>query len=187
MQTTIKYTIYNPIALERLIKNGFDPNKKDKNNVSPIILATSLNLKRSVDILLKLGTFPDTNTKQGFTSLHISSKFGYFSIAKSLLQAGADPNHSNNDYKTTPLHISSSNDRLDITKLLLEFKANVNAINIIGDTPLHDAVENGFIDIVKTLLEHFADVNKLNNNYHIPIFYAKNAEIKNILQEKLKL
>jgi len=51
---------------------------------------------------------------------------------------------------------------LEIVKLLLQKKANVNAKSLDGRIPLFYAVANGHLEVVKLLLEKGADINYNN-------------------------
>ena len=54
----------------------------------------------------------------------------------------------------TPLHISCQLGLYDITKLLLRFKSDVNALDSNKKTPLYYALFNGHIEIVKVIIKY---------------------------------
>ncbi len=62
------------------------------------------------------------------SALHVASKAGHPDIVAWLLDNGA-----NIDQKTvvgeTPLHLAAANKRVDVIKLLLDRRADVNAVN----------------------------------------------------------
>ena len=62
------------------------------------------------------------------------------------------------------LHQRYKEDHLDVVKLLLESKADVNAEHTDGRTALMAAAQNGHLEIVKMLLESKADVNAKDND-----------------------
>jgi ankyrin repeat protein len=97
-----------------------------------------------------------------------------------------------NSIKFTPLHSAThvnlkTQNYYDITKLLIEHDADVNAKGGVSawggfdlnDTPLHFAADNGNYEIVKLLVEHGADVNAKNWQDYTPLH---NAVMKNNLE-----
>ncbi|MGA2890417.1 MAG: ankyrin repeat domain-containing protein [Terracidiphilus sp.] len=67
-------------------------------------------------------------------------------------------------YGQTPLHIAAFDDHLDVAKLLLANKADVNAKAKNGSTPLHLAAAKGNKDMVELLLASKADINAVDND-----------------------
>ena len=76
-----------------------------------------------------------------------------------LLKEGA-PVSWRNTYGWTSLHVTCVRDpigwhdteRLEVMKVLLRYKANVNQQNDSGETPLHYACANGLLHHVEILL-----------------------------------
>ncbi|MBX2842757.1 MAG: ankyrin repeat domain-containing protein [Flammeovirgaceae bacterium] len=102
----------------------------------------------------------NSHSGDGFTPLGLASFFGYFGLAKFLLDKGANPNlASNNQFKVAPIHSACAISNYKIVELLIKNGANVNAKQIQGVTPLHSAAHNGETEIVKLLLENGAEVN----------------------------
>lgn len=71
-------------------------------------------------------------------------------IVKVLLASGANPNLRAHD-GTTPLHMASSFNHLDVVRALIEGRARVDE-EASGFTPLGFAAENGHLEVVKELL-----------------------------------
>ena len=57
--------------------------------------------------------------QKGFTPLHIAAKYGNVSIAKLLLQKGANANIEGKN-GLTPLHVATHYNCIDVAQLLLE-------------------------------------------------------------------
>lgn len=76
---------------------------------------------------------------------------------KALLGQGADPNYRENDRAL--LAWAAQNGNLEVVKLLVDAKADVNSVDGIGHTPLIRAIETQQIEIVTYLLEKKADPN----------------------------
>src|SRR5260221_79472 len=84
------------------------------------------------------------------------------------------------DHEDTPLHCAATE---AVARLLVEWKADVNARGWMGRTPLHVAASQGRTDIVRLLIHHGADVNAQRTRGDIPLHWAANAEIAQILIE----
>ncbi|VDI10550.1 Hypothetical predicted protein, partial [Mytilus galloprovincialis] len=52
---------------------------------------------------------------------------------------------------------------IEIVKILLDNKADINKCTDVGESPLYIACQNNHIEIVKVLLENKADINKCTN------------------------
>lgn len=84
-----------------------------------------------------------------------------------LLVAGADANGDGRNYGhdySQPIWVALSDgggedSSLKIIRTLLEYKADVNAVNDEGNTPLYSAIESGSKKLVKLLLDYGAEVN----------------------------
>src|SRR5690242_12002804 len=82
---------------------------------------------------------------------------GDLEAARAMLAVGADPN-KRDPFRATPLFWAVSKNHADVTVLLLDYNAEVNATSYSA-TPLHDAVMNNRADLVELLLDHKADIN----------------------------
>ena len=60
--------------------------------------------------------------------------------------------------RRTPLHKAAKNGQLEIVKILLRHKANINARDIYGITPLHLAACKSNKEILKHLIRHGANI-----------------------------
>ena len=98
------------------------------------------------------------------------------------------------DQITTPLIIAAFNGNLDSVKILLEYKADIEArgtvkldgVDYEGSTPLWAAVVTGHIDVVKQLIERRADVDGRNLKNSTPLnaaAYHGRLDIVNCLVE----
>ncbi|XP_044739630.1 serine/threonine-protein phosphatase 6 regulatory ankyrin repeat subunit C-like [Chrysoperla carnea] len=108
-------------------------------------------------------------------------------VAKLLLTSGTAVNSKENNYQSTsetPLHFAVMNGDIEIMKMLLVRRANINAQNIYGQTPLHKAIEkNDRVEIIELLLKHEADVNVKDRNDQTPLYVS----IKNNRLEIIEL
>ncbi|XP_061714866.1 ankyrin repeat domain-containing protein 54-like [Cydia strobilella] len=98
-------------------------------------------------------------------------------LVEKLLLLGADPN-SSDEFKRSPLHLSSCRGYVDVVRTLLKHGANPNIKDTLGNTPLHLAVCMNHVKVVIELLDAGTDVSSHDNNGRNPIQLA---------QSKLKL
>jgi len=76
-----------------------------------------------------------------------------------LLEMGANPNISTyvGEY---PLHIAAMNNNVKIIEVLLEYKADINAVNIFLETPLSYALRHNSKEAISLLENKGADRKK---------------------------
>ncbi|KAJ5646441.1 hypothetical protein N7490_002813 [Penicillium lividum] len=87
-----------------------------------------------------------------WSGLHVLAYFGILGKAKRLIEQEADINASDNDLGVTPLHCAVHQGHEEMVELLLDHKANANAICKQGNTALHIAALQGHRKIIRTLL-----------------------------------
>ncbi|XP_071486767.1 cyclin-dependent kinase inhibitor 2A-like [Diadema antillarum] len=92
---------------------------------------------------------------------------------QALLEAAPnDTVNSFNKYGRTAIQVMNMM-RPDITRLLLEWKADPNVSDPdVGRTPLHDAVEQGYLETVSLLLDHGANALAPDNWGNTPAHIA---------------
>lgn len=73
------------------------------------------------------------------------------------------------------LYIASCNGHLEIVRLLIEFKQNVNECDNLDRSPLSVAAENRYYPIVKCLLDAGADPSKVDSFGRTALHYAVKA------------
>lgn len=94
----------------------------------------------------------------GYTALHYPAFFGGVDVAEALLAAGADIEAvSRNAMGARPLHSAAAGRHLDVSRLLIERGADVNASQHGGFVPLHQAAQHGDGELAEVLLAAGAD------------------------------
>jgi ankyrin repeat protein len=150
----------------------------------PLLQATSKGNLDAVKALLDGGVDPNHALEGGITALHVASGEKYLEIAKLLLEKGADPN-CRQAANATPLHIAATvPGGLEIVKLLVANKAEIDPKDRRGQTPLIGAASNGFLEVVEFLLDSGADVNVKSKDGATPLHaavYAKHKEAAAVL------
>src|SRR4051812_14806106 len=105
-----------------------------------------------------------------------AAKRGDAAAVKSLLKEGVSPNAAQGD-GLTALHIAAGQGNLEVVKVLIGAKANVDAKTKIGEyTPLHVAAEAAQGLVVKALLDAGADPKLTTTNTGVtPLHLAAKA------------
>ena len=138
-----------------------------------------------------------SNVLSGATPFALAAKFIELDIMRLLVNSGADPaiplkngwtplmlaagagwsrapdtdrrNRLLNNDLATQAEISNERGTLEVVKMLVELKADVNAADDRGDTALHHLVETGFNGVVEFLAMSGANVNAKNKLGQTPL------------------
>ena len=145
------------------------------------------------------GNSPESSEFEPIASpLHHAVHHGSPDVVKILLLQGADCNVQEtciSSFTTkqvshegiTPLHIAVGMGDLEKVKLLLAYKANINAVNDKGQAPLHLVTNKAVFDF---LVENGANINQKDVNGQSPLHFAAkngNTEIVEALLEKKEI
>jgi hypothetical protein len=103
--------------------------------------------------------------RRGRTQLHHCADKGLTTSVKRLLSIRNINVNVKDDWRGyTPLHFAATIGHVEIARLLLQNRADVNAKSKYGTTPLHDAAVNGHVDILHLLVENGADLEAQDND-----------------------
>jgi len=94
--------------------------------------------------------------------------------AAELLSMGVPPSGFDEAFERTALHWAAWSGAARIAALLLDYKGQVEATDILGFTPLHLAAERGQVAVITLLLQHGAPTNARTTNGNTPLHYASN-------------
>jgi uncharacterized protein len=105
-----------------------------------------------------------THDSDGWTPLHLAAHYGHADIVSIMLHNNAPVDvRSTNTMANTPLHAALAGRRNDVSKMLIEAGADVNARQHGGWVPLHAAAANGDREMVDLLIAHGADRAAIND------------------------
>lgn len=162
-----------------LTSNPDRVHRRLRKNLTPLLLAAYYRQAEIAEILLACGAELDVcsasvwgkleglqrlldetpsralaRSPDGYTPLHLASRFDQREAAEILLRFGADVNEASNDRRMTPLHWAVS---VPVAELLVAHGADVNAAAGNGSTALHFAAATDNVAMVRWLLAHGGD------------------------------
>ena len=151
-----------------LLDQGANVDKKDALDQSPVGVALSREDTGMCAILLSHGAL--MSPEQRNTFMLLSSTTGDLEALKTYLAVEKLPAFAVDS--TDALLTAAANGHNSIVELFLEYGANVENEDTVGQTALSLAVTAGHEDVVETLVYAGADVNKTDINGELPIVTA---------------
>ena len=121
----------------------------------------------------------------GWTPLTVAAASGSFSIAKRLLEVGADVNKAADmDERNglTPLHIAAELAMEDLVVLFLEHGASISSLTGTLTTPFYRAARGGSLKILTMLHDAGSDVNGPTWDHWTPLMEAVNWSYYDVLR-----
>ena len=116
------------------------------------------------------------------TPSHYAVWGGHTDVLELLLAHGADANQKGQHGRSL-LHLAAGSGSVDMTKMVLGKRADVNAKeNGGGQTPLHRAVGKGHAAVAKLLIIHGANVNAKDNQGQTPLSLAEDKGHTSIIE-----
>ncbi|KAK1434704.1 hypothetical protein QVD17_00453 [Tagetes erecta] len=170
------------LLLQKLLKNGLDPNEPDNNGRTALHIAASQGSMDCVLLLLDYGADPNCADSDGNVPLWeailgnhekvigiltdngatlrdagwfscIAAEQNNINLLKQIIHHGGDVTRARND-GSTALHIAVSEGNVEMVQFLLDQGANIDQENQHGWTPRELADQQGHEDI-KTLFQSF--------------------------------
>ena len=146
-------------TVRELIRRGFDPNVRDPQGQTGLILALKEPSPRVAQALLAARqTNVEARNSKDESPLMLAALKGELELARELIARDADVNKPG----WAPLHYAATGGHVEVMRLLLEHHAFIDAESPNGSTPLMMAAMYGSTAAVKLLLDEGADVQMKN-------------------------
>ena len=137
------------------------------------------------ELLLQHGASINVTGHGDQTLLQAASVDGRSDIARWLLENGADTHSQRDD--SAPIHLATANGHLEVIKILLEHRVNIDSVDTDGTTPLHLASSSGNAEIVRLLLEEGANTSVVDKDGQTSLTLAKTTEVVRLLEHGASL
>lgn len=135
-----------------LLQAGAEIEGLDERGFSPLVLASYNNQASTSALLLELGALPDGLPDDPGSSALMGVAFkGYASIARVLLDAGANPGRTNRAGQTA-LMMAALFDQREIIAMLLDAGADRGARDASGKTAADNALAQGNTGLANLLM-----------------------------------
>ncbi|KAH3735339.1 E3 ubiquitin-protein ligase MIB2-like [Dreissena polymorpha] len=152
--TALHYACHKARGFQVLLDAGADPDVRDNDNITPILMAASEGFDVVVKALVEAKcdvNIPNNSVKK--TALHILSFKGHTECINALVFGGADINACD-VYKRTPLWYAIHNNKVNVVRLLLKAYSHVDtfqcgATSTSDDCPARLAFHNNMFDVIK--------------------------------------
>jgi uncharacterized RDD family membrane protein YckC len=139
--------------LEKLLKDGADPNKKDATGDSPLVYAVQKGRADSARMLISYSADPDIRNGSGRSPLMVAAAAGNTEIVGLLLARHVDADAKETLFGTTALHAAVDAGQSSTAKALLAAGVNVNAADKDGRTPLWHSKNRGHPELAEMLVK----------------------------------
>ncbi|KAI8812397.1 ankyrin repeat-containing domain protein, partial [Cladochytrium replicatum] len=126
-----------------------------------------------LQLILSRGFNPNAQDVDGWSLLHCAAKGGHAGIVVALLQKGARPDVCDaEDWNALHFACDTSEECVDVVKMLLDCGVDINAQSKVGLTALHLAARWGFLEATKLLLDHGSNPCAVEQGYRTPLHMA---------------
>eukprot|EP00300_Choanocystis_sp_HF-7_P007251 c15180_g1_i1.p1 GENE.c15180_g1_i1~~c15180_g1_i1.p1 ORF type:complete len:432 (-),score=92.48 c15180_g1_i1:152-1405(-) len=122
----------------------------------------------------------------GYAPIHLAAMNASVDVAKLLLDFGVDPNLLTSRKDWRPLHFAAKSEHSrNMTRLLLQRRANPNVLDVDGRSPLYFAVQLNNAEVAGELLRYGANVPRDTATSLSPVTYALKNDCVRVLEAML--
>ena len=172
------------------INVSFPPDESEFSGMTALMVASLHGYPELVEELIKRGA--DVNLKRyvGDTPLMFAARTGNVKTVNALLRAGANPNatvmspHAGEITPLTSAINSRSPNRVEVAKILIGAKAEINPRGNFFASPLMNAVDD--LEMVKLLIASGAEVNQKNFRGATALMIAAGAGAPSVVRYLLE-
>lgn len=169
----------NASGVRDLINRGFDPNVKDPNGQTGLLLAMREPSPKVIQVLIDSPkTDVEGRNAKDESPLMMAALKGQTEVVTQLLKRDADINKPG----WTPLHYAATGGHVEIMKQLLDGSAFIDAQSPNGTTPLMMAAMYGSAACVKLLLDEGADTAMKNEQGLTALDFANRGNRPDAIQ-----
>jgi hypothetical protein len=156
MATPVYYAAlcgFHELTEQLIIKHPQQVNAAGGFYVSPLVAALSGGHFKIAQLLYERGANVEVQGTCNRTPLDGASSSGQLETVQWLLSRSANPNVLDNSGPGwTPLHSAACFGHSEVSRLLLQYQADINARNNDGQSPLHYASKEGQVNVARLLL-----------------------------------
>lgn len=150
--------------IDDLVVAGADPDERDENGRTPLIVAAFRQEKAAVKALLDAGANANALDNDSFDALSIAAASGDLAVVKLLIGAKANARAITGPLGNTALIVACQKGNVAVVEALLAARAPVNHVNYLGATALVTVLTAGdggerTLKIVDALIRAEADLN----------------------------
>lgn len=142
-----------------------------------------------IDILLSYGAEATATTDERDTPLHSASWNGHLEVVTELVELGGL--EATNSARRTPLHLAYMRGRESVAKFLINFGADINAVDNTAWSGLHHAADENHESTTHMLLQNGIDPNPTttygNTTLHFASCLGKFDTIQTLAKSVLSL
>lgn len=178
------YSRVSTDVLELLLKAHVPLNSRDDDGHTAVSWAAVMGCELAIQLLLDAGADFNIRARLGALPLHFAAREGNAMIVNMLLCRKGTAVDAMADARSghTPLILASMQGHIDVLKVLLEHKADIDRADRANNTALMWAASGGFENAIEFLAEAGADVSSRNSGGFSSIHLAaRNGHVQAVL------
>jgi len=170
----------NVMMIKQLMAGGIDPNAKDYDNRSCLMLASATGNIHAAKLLVEGGVDINAKDRYGGNALGDALREGHTHVVRLLLAKGATLSMDKLEAAGKLCDLAAEGN-IDQLEQLLDCGLDSMTSDYDGRTPLHLAAANGHLHIVKHLIGRGADVNFTDRFGGMPVDDAMRGNMPHVV------